>query len=97
MIARVTRYQVNVLEVEETIKAFNTSVIPMVKQQKGYRNGYLLTDRTTGKCMTIAFWDSDVDAIADEQSGDYQKRVDTGKDRFTSPPVREIYEVVAQD
>ena len=97
MIARVTRYQVNVDKIDESIKAFKESVIPAVKQQKGYRSGYLLTDRKTGKCITIAFWDSEKDAIADEQSGHYQKRVDTGKDRFISPPVREIYEVVAQD
>ena len=47
-------------------------------------------------CSTIAFWDSEEDAIADEQSGNYQKRVDTGKDRYMSLPVREMYEVAGQ-
>jgi heme-degrading monooxygenase HmoA len=83
--------------VSVSIKAFNESVIPAGKQQKGYRSGYLLTERKTGKCVTIAFRDSEKDAIAGEQSGHYQKHVDTGKDRFISPPVRKIYEVVAQD
>ena len=97
MIARVTRFQVNVDKLDESIKAFKESVIPAVKLQRGYRSGYLLTDRKTGKCISIAFWDSEEDAIADEQSGHYQKRVDTGKSRYTAPPVREGYEVVVQD
>ena len=68
-----------------------------MKLQKGYRSGYLLTDRKTGKCISIAFWDSEEAAIADEQSGHYQQRRDIGKHLFTAPPVRELYEVVAQD
>ena len=97
MIARVTRFEVDVGKVEESIKAFKESVIPAVKLQKGYQSGYLLTDRKTGKCISIAFWDSEKDAIADEQSGQYQKRVDIGKNRHKAPPIRELYEVSAQD
>jgi len=97
MIARVTRFEVNADKVEESIKAFEESVIPAVKMQKGYRSGYLLTDRKTGKCISIAFWDSEKDAIADEQSGQYQKRVDIGKHRHKAPPIRELYEVAVQD
>ena len=96
MIARVTRFDVNADKVEESIKAFEESVIPAVKMQKGYWSGYLLTDRKTGKCISIAFWDSEEDAIADEQSGHFQERVDKGKHLFTAQPVRELYEVVVQ-
>ncbi len=97
MIARVTRFQVNVDKVDESIKAFKESVIPAVKLQKGYRSGYLLTDRKTGKCISIAFWDSEKDAVADEQSGQYQERVDIGKNQHTAPPIHELYEVAIQD
>ena len=97
MIARVTRFQVNVDKLDETRKAFEEGVIPAVKLRKGYQSGYLLTDRKTGKCVSIAFWDSEEDAITDEQSGHYQERVDMGRHLFTVPPVRELYEVVVQD
>ena len=97
MIARLTRYQVDANRLDESIKAFKESVIPAVKSQKGYRSGYLLIDRATGRCATIAFWDSEKDLTADEQSGQYRKRVDTGKDRFVTPPVTEVYEVIVQD
>jgi len=97
MIARITRFQGNIDKLDEGIKAFKERVIPAVKLQKGYRSGYMLANRKTGKCITIAFWDSEEDAIADEKSGHYQERVDIGKNLYTVPPVRELYEVVAQD
>ena len=97
MIARLTRYQVDANRLDESIKAFKEKVIPAVKLQKGYRSGYLLADRATGKCVTIAFWESEKDLVADQQSGQYGKRVDTGRDRFVTPPVSEVYEVLVQD
>ena len=97
MIARVGRFQVNVDKLDEVKKAFKESVIPAAKSQKGYRSGYLLTDRKTGNCIGIALWDSEEDAIADEQSGHFQERVNMGKEFFTAPPVRELYEVAIKD
>ena len=97
MIARVTRYQVASGKIDEDIKAFKDGVIPAVKLQKGYLSSYLLTDRKTGKCISLAFWESEEDVIADEKSGQYQRRVDIGKDHFIDPPVRELYEVAIQD
>jgi heme-degrading monooxygenase HmoA len=96
MIARVTTLQTTLNKIDEVIKSFREGVIPAVRLQKGFRSGYLLTDRKTGKCISIAFWDSEKDAIADEQSGQYQRRVDMGKNLHTAPPVRELYEVSVQ-
>ena len=97
MIARVARFQIYVDKLEEAKKAFEEGVIPAVKLQKGYRSGYLLANRKTGKCISIALWDTEEDAIADEQSGHYQKRVSMGMQFMTVPPVRELYEVVVKD
>ncbi len=97
MIARVARFQIYVDKLEEAKKAFEGGVIPAVKLQKGYRSGYLLANRKTGKCISIAFWDSEEDAIADEKSGHYQQRVSMGKEFIRTPPVRELYEVIVKD
>ena len=97
MIARITKYQIDPDSIEESIRNFNEKIIPAVKLQKGYRKGYLLIARKTGQSITIAFWDSEKEALADEQGGNYQTRVDTGKGRYKTPPIRELYEVVAQD
>jgi heme-degrading monooxygenase HmoA len=97
MIARVTRFQVKVDKLDELKNNFEKDVFPAVKQQKGYRNGYLLTDRKTGNCISLAFWDTEKDVFADEQSGHFQERVNMGKEFFVAPPVRELYEVASKD
>ena len=96
MIARVVRFQVNVDKLDEVKKSFEKDVFPAVKLQKGYRSGYLLTDRKTGNCISIAFWDTEHDVLVDEQSGHFQERVNMGKEFFVAPPVRELYEVASK-
>jgi len=96
MFARLTIVQVNMDKLDETVKIFEESVIPAAKSQKGYRGAYLLTDPKTGKGISISLWDSEEDAIANEQSAYYQEQVAKFKDFFTAPPVREGYEVSIQ-
>jgi heme-degrading monooxygenase HmoA len=97
MFARLTIVQVKIGNLDETVKIFKEGVIPAAKSQKGYRGAYLLTDHKTGKGISIALWDNEKNAIANEQSGYYQKQVARFKDFFTAPPVREGYEVSLQD
>jgi len=96
MFARLTIVQIKSDKLDETIKIYEKSVIPAAKSQKGWRGNYLLTDRKTGKGISIALWDSEDDAIANEQSGYYQEQLNKFKDFFTAPPVREGYEVSLQ-
>ncbi len=97
MFARVTNVQTKVDKIDETINLFEESVLPAAKSQKGYRGAYLLTDRKTGKGVSISLWDSEEDAVANEESGYYQEQVSKFKDFFIAPPVREGYEVSLQD
>ena len=95
--ARVTITQSNVEKFDEMVKLYKESVVPAAKAQKGYLGILLLTNRGTGKSISIAMWESEEDAIANEKSGYYQKQVDKFKDYFTAPPVREGYEVSIKD
>jgi len=97
MFARLTIVQIAIDKLDDTKKLFEESVIPAAKSQKGYRGAYLLTDSNTGKGVSIAFWDSEEDLIAGEDSGYYQEQLGKFKDYFTTPPVREIYEVSVKD
>ena len=97
MFARVTIIQVKSNKLDETIKIYEESVNPERKAQKGSRAAYLLTDRKTGKGIAITLWDSEEDAIANEQSGYNQEQLNKFKDVFAAPPVREGYEVSFQD
>lgn len=96
MFARVTFTQVDLNKFDETIGLYRDSVIPAAKSQKDYRGAYLLTDRKTGKGISMTIWDSEEEAIVNEQSGYYQAQLGKFKDFFTAPPVREGYEVSIQ-
>ena len=96
MFARLTIVQVHIDKLDETRKIYEEGVIPAAKSQKGYRGAYLFTDRKTGKGISITLWDSEEDAIANEQSGYYQEQVGKFKGFFTAPPVHEGYEVSIQ-
>ena len=95
--ARVTITQSKIESFDEMVKLYSESVVPAAKSQKGYLGILLLTNRETGKGMSIAIWESEEDAIANEKSGYYQEQVAKFKDYFTAPPVREGYEVSIKD
>ncbi|MBW1799397.1 MAG: hypothetical protein JRJ85_01575 [Deltaproteobacteria bacterium] len=97
MFARFTIVQSNVEKMDEVIKLYGESVVPAAKSQKGYRGAYLFTDRKTGKGYSISLWDSEEDALANEQTGYYREQVGKFKDYFTAQPVQEGYEVSVQD
>ncbi len=96
MFARLTIVQVKIDKLDETIKIFEDSVAPAAKSQKGFSGAYLLTDRKTGKGISISLWDREEDAVANEQSGYYQEQLGKFKDFFMAPPVQEGYEVSVQ-
>ena len=96
MFARLTIVQVNIDKLDETKRIYEENVIPAAKSQKGYRGAYLLSDSKTGKGVSITLWDSEEDAIANEQSGYYQEQVGKFKGLFKTPPIREGYEVSIQ-
>ena len=93
MFARMTTVKVEKDKIDETIKIFADNIVPAAKEQKGYHVVYLLTDRETGEGIALSCWDSEEDAIANEQSGYYQEQVGKVAAFFTSPPVRQGYEV----
>ena len=97
MFARVTMFQMKSDKIDETIKIYKEFVIPRRKTQKGACGALFLTDRKTNKGMAISLWDSEEDALANEQSGYYQENLSKFKDVFAAPSVREGYEVSAQD
>ena len=97
MFARLMIVPMKIDKIDETRKIYAESIIPAAKSQRGYRGSYLLTNRKEGKGISLTLWDSEEDAIANEQSGYLQEQVSKLKEFFTAPPVREGYEVTVQD
>ena len=96
MFARVSRVQVQMEKFDEATHIYAESVVPAAKSQKGFSGAYLLTDRKTGNAISLTLWESEEDAVANEQSGYYQEQLDKFKDVFAAPPTREGYEVSVQ-
>jgi heme-degrading monooxygenase HmoA len=97
MFARLVSAQIKNDKLNELIKIWKERDIPAMKSVKGYRGAYLLTDSKTNKGISMTFWDSEEDSIADEQSSLHQKQVDMYKRLLTGEPIHRLYNVSAQD
>lgn len=93
MFARLTRARIKVDRIDEFIRLYEESVIPAAKSQKGYSGAYLLVDRQSGEAICITLWESEKDALANEESRYYLEQVAKFVNFYARPPIREGYEV----
>jgi heme-degrading monooxygenase HmoA len=93
MYAGVVVVQILPGKMDEAIRIYEESVVPAAKEQKGYKAHILLTNRESGKGISIALWETEADMTATKTSGHYQQQLGKFKDIFAAPPVREDYEV----
>ena len=97
MHARIVTAQVLPENVNEDIKIWRDSVVPAVKTQKGFKRGYLLVNRKTGKVVTVGLWESEADMQATgEGSAFLQEQLAKLAKLNTAPPVVEHYEVAVE-
>jgi heme-degrading monooxygenase HmoA len=96
MYARVTVVKGSPDKIEQGIDSFNSEVLPAVKGVAGYKGGFLLGDRKTGKGIGITIWESE-DARRRGGEAVAKAREATIKAMGgTVPPVEE-YEVLVSD
>jgi heme-degrading monooxygenase HmoA len=93
MYARHVTTFVKMDKMDEALKIFEDSVIPEGKAQEGYVGIYLLTNKESGKIISITLWNTQEDAIANEESGYYHRQVEKFNDVITQPPIKEGYDV----
>jgi heme-degrading monooxygenase HmoA len=93
MFARMTTMMIQPDRIDEAIAIYKKSVVPAAKKQKGYRGACLLTDVPAGKGISVTFWNSEKDALANEESLYYQEQLSKFLDIFSGPPIKEGYEV----
>ena len=96
MHAQVVRIQVQPGKADEAIAIFKDVVIPAARQQKGFKDAYLLIDRSTNKGIGFSLWENEADVAALATSGFYQEQVAKFGAVFAGPPEREVYEVAVQ-
>lgn len=93
MFARVTRTHTKVADIDESVKIFIESIVPAARSQKGFQGILLLSNHEDGEGIAISFWESEADAVANEESHYYQEQLVKRLHLYTKPPIREGYEV----
>ena len=93
MHARVVTAQVKPGKMDEVLEIAKGSIFAAMKQQRGFKEWVLLTDRNTGKLVSIPMWETEVDMMASEASGYLQEQFGKIMHLLTAPPVTERFEV----
>ncbi len=90
MHARLNYRQVQLDKMDDVIKVYQDSVVPRVRSRKGFKGAFVLTDRSSGKLIALALWETEADMRASVPTTDVDAI--TGE-----PPRREEYEVSIQE
>ena len=96
MHARVITIQLQPEMIDEAIRIYQDAM-PEVKQQQGVRELLLFVDRKTGKCISVALWDTEAVVQGTQTSGQFQRFLARGDDVMAEPPVVEYYELAAHE
>ena len=96
MYAAVAPFRLQPGKIEEAVRIYRESVVPVLKEHKGFKSALVLTDAQTNKGYSIVHWETEADARAFETSGTYQAQVAKFAAILAERPVREIYEISIQ-
>jgi heme-degrading monooxygenase HmoA len=93
MFARTTTMQLKIAFIDDALAVYENSIVPAAQSQKGLIELNLLVDRNTGKAVSIAIWESEADAKANEESHYYQEQLVKLMSFYANPPIKEGFEV----
>src|SRR5512139_619144 len=93
MYARVLRSHLKTDKIAEAARMFREIVIPLCREQRGFKHGYYMSDAKTGESVALTFWESKEAMLATEENRFFQEQVARFVPFYTKPPIREAYEV----
>ncbi len=96
MYARVVNVQFQPGKLDEANRIVNESIVPVLKEQKGFKGQLLLTQQDTGKAISINLWETEADLTAFETSPLYREVLGKLAAVLAAPPAGEAYEVSVQ-
>jgi heme-degrading monooxygenase HmoA len=73
MFARAVNVQFQSGKVDEASHIVRDAIVPVLKEQKGFKGQFLLTQRDTGKAISINLWETKADLTAFESSPLYHE------------------------
>lgn len=96
MYARAVNIQFQPGKIDEANRIVNESVIPVLREQKGFRGQLFLIQHETNKAISINLWETEADLTAFETSPLYRELMGKIGGILAGPPVGERYEVGGQ-
>lgn len=93
MHARVTIAEGDPARADDAAQVIREQVLPGVRELDGFRGAIGLSDRETGKSITVTLWESQQAMLASEQAAN-RLRSDVMEALGASKPTVERYEVV---
>lgn len=97
MEARVITVLIDVYRVDEAIKIYEESVAPAVKLREGGIGSLLLGDRSSGRGISITFWEDREKEEAARESGFMQEQIRKFTAMLIGTPDIETLEVLVKD
>ena len=92
MKARVVTVQIQPDKLDEAVSIFRDSVVPAATKYDGCHALFLVTDRSSGKGVSISIWD-EPELQSSESGGFLQEQFAKFAGVFAAPPVRELYDL----
>ena len=96
MHARIVSGQFQPDRMDEAVSIYADSIAPAAKKQQGNKGACLLTDSTTGKFISISFWETEAAMAAGEASGYLKEQIAKAAPTFAGPPTSERFEISVQ-
>ena len=93
MYARAVNVQFQSGKIQEASRIVKDSIVPVMQRQKGFKGQLLLTQRDTGKAISINLWESQDDLTLFETSPLYRQLMGRLAGVLAGSPAGERYEV----
>jgi heme-degrading monooxygenase HmoA len=96
MFARAVNVKFQSGKVDEASCIVQEVIVPVLKEQAGFRGQLLLVQRDTGKAVSLNIWETEADLTAFETSPLYRELMGKLAGVLAGPPAVERYEVSVQ-
>lgn len=92
MHARVTTLQADTSKLEEGIRFFRDEVVPVARQQRGFKGARLLVDRSSGKVQAVTLWEN-AEAVQAAETAMNQQRSQGAQTLGATGATTEVFEM----
>jgi heme-degrading monooxygenase HmoA len=80
----------------EAVRVYRDEVLPVARQQRGFKGAYLLVDEASGKYQSITLWDTENAMREGTESGYLRMQLAKISATFNGPATVDYYTVEAQ-